>query len=104
MFRKGGMARREEYMGGGMTGIMTGIMPTQPDAGLNPRMGLAGGGNIGGGIISGMSMGNRTGFETPRIVGQGPYLQGSSYGKGFNITRLPALPFAAVGSAVKSFF
>jgi hypothetical protein len=90
MFRKGGMARREEYMGGGMTGIMTGIMPTQPDAGLNPRMGLAGGGNIGGGIISGMSMGNRTGFETPRIVGQGPYLQGSSYGKGFNITRLPA--------------
>jgi len=91
MFRIGGMAheQRTGYMGGGMTGVMSGIMPTQPDAGLNPRMGLAGGGNIGGGIISGMSMGNRTGFEAPRIVGQGPNLQGSSYGKGFNITRLP---------------
>ena len=92
MFRIGGMAheQRTGYMGGGMNGVMSGIMPTQPDAGLNPRMGLAGGGNIGGGIISGMSMGNRTGFQTPRIVGQGPNLQGSSYGKGFNITRLPA--------------
>lgn len=48
MFRKGGMARREEYMGGGiktvrpkymgggMTGIMSGI---RPDAGLTPRVG-----------------------------------------------------------------
>ena len=36
MFRKGGMARREEYMGGGMTGIMSGIVP---DAGLTPRVG-----------------------------------------------------------------
>jgi len=92
MFRIGGMAheQRTGYMGGGKTGVMSGIMPTQPDAGLNPRMGLAGGRNIGGGIISRMSMGNRTGFQTPRIVGQGPNLQGSSYGKGFNITRLPA--------------
>ena len=50
MFRKGGMARREEYMGGGiktirpkymgggMTGIMSGIVP---DAGLTPRVGYA---------------------------------------------------------------
>jgi len=49
MFRKGGMARREEYMGGGittprikrmgggMTGIMSGIIP---DAGLTPRAGF----------------------------------------------------------------
>ena len=49
MFRKGGMARREEYMGGGiktirpkymgggMTGIMSGIVP---DAGLAPRTGF----------------------------------------------------------------
>jgi len=49
MFRKGGMARREEYMGGGiktirpkymgggMTGIMSGIVP---DAGLTPRAGF----------------------------------------------------------------
>ena len=48
MFRKGGMAQREEYMGGGiktvrpkymgggMTGIMSGI---RPDAGLTPRVG-----------------------------------------------------------------
>jgi len=49
MFRKGGMAQREKYMGGGikairprymgggMTGIMSGI---QPDAGLTPRTGF----------------------------------------------------------------
>ena len=48
MFRKGGMAQREKYMGGGiktirpkymgggMTGIMSGIVP---DAGLTPRVG-----------------------------------------------------------------
>ena len=55
MFRKGGMAQREEYMGGGiktirpkymgggMTGIMSGI---QPDAGLTPRTGYQEGGNF----------------------------------------------------------
>ena len=49
MFRKGGMAQREKYMGGGiktirpkymgggMTGIMSGIVP---DAGLTPRAGF----------------------------------------------------------------
>ena len=49
MFRKGGMAQREKYMGGGiktirpkymgggMTGIMSGIVP---DAGLTPRTGF----------------------------------------------------------------
>ena len=48
MFRNGGMAQREKYMGGGiktirpkymgggMTGIMSGI---RPDAGLTPRVG-----------------------------------------------------------------
>ena len=43
MFRIGGMAheQRTGYMGGGMSGIMSGIMPTQPDAGLTPRMGYA---------------------------------------------------------------
>ena len=43
MFRIGGMAheQRTGYMGGGMTGVMSGIMPTQPDAGLTPRMGYA---------------------------------------------------------------
>jgi len=70
MFRIGGMAheQRTGYMGGGMTGVMSGIMPTQPDAGLNPRMGLAGGGNIGGGIASGTPMGNRTGFQTTALT------------------------------------
>ena len=38
MFRKGGTAQREKYMGGGMTGIMSGIVP---DAGLTPRTGYA---------------------------------------------------------------
>ena len=92
MFRIGGMAheQRTGYMGGRMTGVMSGIMPTQPDAGLNPRMGLAGGGNIGGGIISGMSMGNRTGFQTPNVVGQGASLSGSSYGTRGVPVRLPA--------------
>jgi len=91
MFRIGGMAheQRTGYMGGGMSGVMSGIMPTQPDAGLNPRMGLAGGGNIGGGIISGMSMGNRTGFVTPQIVGSGASLSGSSYGTSGVPVRLP---------------
>ena len=43
MFRIGGMAheQRTGYMGGGMTGVMSGITPRQPDAGLTPRMGLA---------------------------------------------------------------
>ena len=43
MFRIGGMAheQRTGYMGGGMSGVMSGIMPTQPDAGLTPRMGYA---------------------------------------------------------------
>ena len=46
MFRRGGMPKnqgitavRSEYMGGGMTGIMSGIIP-RPDAGITPRIGL----------------------------------------------------------------
>jgi hypothetical protein len=41
MFRIGGMAheQRTGYMGGGMSGIMSGITPRQPDAGLTPRVG-----------------------------------------------------------------
>tara|TARA_R110000824_G_scaffold287068_1_gene475223 strand:+ start:108 stop:1382 length:1275 start_codon:yes stop_codon:yes gene_type:complete len=49
MFRRGGMPKnqgitavRPEYMGGGMTGIMSGIIP-RPDAGLTPRVGYANG-------------------------------------------------------------
>ena len=51
MFRKGGMAQREKYMGGGMTGIMSGITP---DAGVTPRVGLQEGTFIrGGGVTQG---------------------------------------------------
>ena len=46
MFKRGGMPKnqgitavRSEYMGGGMTGIMSGIIP-RPDAGITPRIGL----------------------------------------------------------------
>jgi len=49
MFRRGGMpsnqgvtAVRPQYMGGGMGGIMSGIIP-RPDAGLTPRVGYANG-------------------------------------------------------------
>jgi len=49
MFRRGGMpsnqgvtAVRPQYMGGGMGGIMSGIVP-RPDAGLTPRVGYANG-------------------------------------------------------------
>jgi len=43
MFRIGGMAQEQRtgYMGGGMSGIMSGITPRQPDAGLTPRVGYA---------------------------------------------------------------
>ena len=45
MFRKGGLSQE--------TGIMSGL----------DRKGYAGGGNIGGGRISGTPMGSRTGFQ-----------------------------------------
>jgi len=80
MFRKGGLSQE--------TGIMSGL----------DRKGYAGGGNIGGGSISGTPMGSRTGFLTPyaegwnRIYGGGSTAQNvvrperwdwSRYGKGF---------------------
>jgi len=51
MFRKGGLSQE--------TGIMSGL----------DRRGYAGGGNIGGGRISGTPMGSRTGFLTPYVEG-----------------------------------
>ena len=58
MFKKGGLSEE--------TGIMSGLD--------SPRRSYAGGGNIGGGSISGNPMGSRTGFETPQ----------SAYTKGWN--------------------
>ena len=51
MFRKGGTAQepRTGYMGGGMTGIMTGIVP---DAGLTPRTGFQEGTLVRGGAVT----------------------------------------------------
>ena len=49
MFRKGGLSQE--------TGIMSGLD--------SPRRSYAGGGNIGGGSISGNPMGSRTGFVFP---------------------------------------
>ena len=51
LFRKGGLSRE--------TGIMSGLD--------SPRRNYAGGGNIGGGIVRGISMGSRTGFFDPNL-------------------------------------
>ena len=51
MFKKGGLSRE--------TGIMSGLD--------SPRRNYAGGENIGGGIVRGISMGSRTGFFDPNL-------------------------------------
>ena len=56
MFRKGGLSQE--------TGIMSGLD--------SPRRSYAGGGNIGGGSISGNPMGSRTGFQQLSFEGMGP--------------------------------
>ena len=65
MFRRGGMpssegvaAIRPKYMGGGMSGIMTGINPT---AGLTPRVGYANGPKPGSTLGRGFSITGSTG-------------------------------------------
>ena len=65
MFRRGGMpssegvaAVRPKYMGGGMSGIMTGINPT---AGLTPRVGYANGPKPGSTLGRGFSITGSTG-------------------------------------------
>ena len=77
MFRKGGLSQE--------TGIMSGL----------DRRGYAGGGNIGGGRISGTPMGSRTGFQDNRWERYGRTLRNfySNLGKPTNApytgTRLP---------------
>ena len=86
MFRRGGMpssegvaAIRPKYMGGGMSGIMTGINPT---AGLTPRVGYQEGTTFtrGGGVMQGGSYSTRgvpvrlpaTLAQVPAVIPQGP--------------------------------
>ena len=102
MFRKGGMARREEYMGGGMTGIMTGIVP---DAGLTPRAGFQEGTFVrGGGIMQGPPYSTRgvpirlpvTTPGVPAVIPQGPPVPPGGTGRFARILRrLKNIPGAA---------
>ena len=87
MFRRGGMPKnqgitavRSEYMGGGMTGIMSGIIP-RPDAGLTPRIGYQTGTPPAGTVLgqnfrmtpSGSSpIGTASRFFPPTVVPQEP--------------------------------
>ena len=97
MFRRGGMpsnqgvaAIRPQYMGGGMTGIMSGIVP-RPDAGLTPRVGLQDGTTFtrGGGVMQGGSYSTRgvpvrlpaTVPQVPAVIPQGPPLPPSRFSR-----------------------
>jgi hypothetical protein len=99
MFRKGGMAQREKYMGGGMTGIMSGITP---DAGVTPRVGLQEGTFIrGGGVTQGNPFSTRgipfrppaTTPPVPAVIPQGPPMPPSKLARILN--RLKNIPGAA---------
>ena len=95
MFRRGGMpsnegvaAVRPKYMGGGMSGIMTGINPT---AGLTPRVGYQEGTTFtrGGGVMQGGSYSTRgvpvrlpaTLAQVPAVIPQGPPLPPSAFSR-----------------------
>jgi hypothetical protein len=102
MFRKGGMAQREKYMGGGMTGIMSGIVP---DAGVTPRVGLQEGTFIrGGGVTQGPPFSTRgipvrlpaTTPPVPALIPQGPPVPPGGTGRFAGILRrLKNIPGAA---------
>jgi len=93
MFRRGGMpssegvaAIRPKYMGGGMSGIMTGINPT---AGLTPRMGYAKGPSLEE-IMAGKQLQQRgnTIFTEDYIKDQFDKLQNKIYTGGMSETDL----------------
>ena len=93
MFRRGGMpsseglaAVRPKYMGGGMSGIMTGINPT---AGLTPRMGYAKGPSLEE-IMAGKQLQQRgnTIFTEDYIKDQFDKLQNKIYTGGMSETDL----------------
>ena len=97
MFRRGGMPSnqgvtsvRPQYMGGGMGGIMSGIVP-RPDAGLTPRVGLQDGTTFtrGGGVMQGSPYSTRaipfrppaTVAQVPAVIPQGPPLPPSRFSR-----------------------
>ena len=119
MFRKGGMAQREEYMGGGiktirpkymgggMTGIMSGI---RPDAGLTPRVGYQEGtppGLLKRAATGGLNLLKRGFSKAYNLIpeeGIGTILarnfpKTAAVGKGASIMTAPFLPTAGIAAA-----
>ena len=119
MFRKGGMAEREEYMGGGiktirpkymgggMTGIMSGI---RPDAGLTPRVGYQEGtppGLLKRAATGGLNLLKRGFSKAYNLIpeeGIGTILarnfpRTAAVGKGASIMTAPFLPTAGIAAA-----
>ena len=119
MFRKGGMAQREKYMGGGiktirpkymgggMTGIMSGI---RPDAGLTPRVGYQEGtppGLLKRAATGGLNLLKRGFSKAYNLIpeeGIGTILarnfpKTAAVGKGASIMTAPFLPTAGIAAA-----
>jgi len=119
MFRKGGMAQREKYMGGGiktvrpkymgggMTGIMSGI---RPDAGLTPRVGYQEGtppGLLKRAATGGLNLLKRGFSKAYNLIpeeGIGTILarnfpRTAAVGKGASIMTAPFLPTAGIAAA-----
>ena len=107
MFRKGGMAQREKYMGGGLTGIMSGI---RPDAGLTPRVGYQEGtppGLLKRAATGGLNLLKRGFSKAYNLIpeeGIGTILarnfpRTAAVGKGASIMTAPFLPTAGIAAA-----
>jgi len=118
MFRRGGMpsnqgvtAVRPKYMGGGMGGIMSGIIP-RPDAGLTPRVGLQDGTTFtrGGGVMQGSPYSTRaipfrppvTVAQVPAVIPQGPPLPKGVPAEKIDMFRKLGRLTGTAGRAVKS--
>jgi len=118
MFRRGGMPSnqgvtsvRPQYMGGGMGGIMSGIVP-RPDAGLTPRVGLQDGTTFtrGGGVMQGSPYSTRaipfrppaTVAQVPAVIPQGPPLPKGVPAEKIDMLRKLGRLTTKAGRAVKS--
>ena len=119
MFRKGGMAQREKYMGGGITtprikrmgGGLTGIMSgIRPDAGLTPRVGYQEGtppGLLKRAATGGLNLLKRGFSKAYNLIpeeGIGTILarnfpKTAAVGKGASIMTAPFLPTAGIAAA-----
>jgi len=119
MFRKGGMAQREKYMGGGITtprikrmgGGMTGIMSgIRPDAGLTPRVGYQEGtppGLLKRAATGGLNLLKRGFSKAYNLIpeeGIGTILarnfpRTAAVGKGTSVMTAPFLPTAGIAAA-----